>query len=268
MPTDEHLSAAHLVRVAGNQIDDDERRQALSHLEECEECGDRLATILLLRQGRRTRALGGGHVAVLAAAASLTLIVAAWALYISSVAAPEAPTMTAEQELLAQRWGGYASRENIDDLLYDFVLRIVYPDVVAVSPDQRDRRTRIAVVAIRNEDYQEAIDELIELNLEYPEFDSIAGWLGVALHLSGETDPLVERLLDRGTDSGITLLQEMGLWYGAHQLLLTGRPQAAVQKLSELAQTNDHMGRLARSLLAEMPLDELELGEEQRVPFA
>lgn len=269
VPSDGHLSAEHLVRVAGGEIDEEQRRRALSHLEQCEECGDRLATILLLRHGGRRRRFVDARTGLLATAAGLVLIVSAWALYIAGAAEREPAGLTAEQRALAQQWAPFASRDNVDDMLYDFALRVAYPDVVAGSPDQRHRRTRDAVIALRDERYDEAAEELLELNLEYPESDAIAGWLGVALHLSGDTDPRVEGLLERGMDSGIDLLQELGLWYGAHQLLLTGRPQEAVERLGELAEDNGRMGRLARALLARMPLDELELelGEGQRLPF-
>ena len=263
MPTDGHLSAERLVRVAGDELGDAERREALAHLEECEDCGDRLATILLLRQGRRRRGFVDGRVGLLAAAAGLVLILGAWVVYVAGSPGPETPAMTAEQQALAQRWGAYATRENVPDLLYDFTLRIQFPDIVPVSPDRRYQRTRQAVVDIRDERYDVAIEELMELSLQYPEFDTIAGWLGVALHLSGETDPLVGELLERATETGDGLLRDAGLWYGAQQLLLTGRPQPAVEKLEVLARVNDHIGRLARAQLEELPLDELEQQDER-----
>lgn len=264
MAPEEHLTAEQLVRVATGALAADERQAALAHLEVCEPCGDRLAAVLLLREARRRPPRLAW--AATAAAAALVMVGGLSALGLLSRAEPAPEPLSPERQALVERWAGYASRENIEPMYYDFILRIVYPDVVTVSPDRRHEETRAAVIDLRDGRYDAAIEKLVALQVAYPDFDTIAGWLGVALHLSGQTDPLVETLLERGTHSGIELLRELGFWYGAQQLMLSGRPEEAFAKLTRLAEHNTTVGRLGRGQLTELPWDELDLPPDARAP--
>jgi tetratricopeptide (TPR) repeat protein len=262
---EEHLTAEHLVRMATGDLPGDQREAALSHLEVCAPCGDRLAAILLLRQGQRREARRA-WVPRAAAAATVVLVAALWMLVSFPGADPAPEPLSPERQALVDRWAGFASEENINDLIYGFILRVVYPDIIPVSPGHHLPKTRAALVDLRRGRYDEAVRKLVELHLAYPDFDSIAGWLGIALYLSGETDPEVGKLLERGTRAGINPLYEACVWYGAHYLFLTGRPEEAVATLRPLILIRDHMGRMAKALLEQLPLHELDLDEESRDP--
>lgn len=262
---EEHLTAEHLVRMATDDLPGDQREAALSHLEVCAPCGDRLAAILLLRQGQRSRARRA-WVPMAAAAATVVVVAALWMLISFPGGSPAPEPLSPERQALVDRWAGFASNENIGDLIYGFILRVVYPEIIPVSPGHHLPKTRAAVVDLRRGRYDDAVRKLVELHLAYPDFDSIAGWLGVALYLSGETAPEVEGLLARGEQSGIDPLSRRCVWYGAHLLLLTGRPEDAIPKLRELAPMRLSIGRQAKALLEQLPLHELDLGEESQAP--
>jgi len=265
MASEDHLTAVQLVRVADQDLPGDEREAALSHLEICAPCGDRLAAILLLRQGQRRRA-GRAWVPLAAAAAVVAFVAALYVLAPFPSAEPEPEPLSPERQALVDRWAGFASKENISELVYDFVLRIGYPDITPASPGHHLPKTRAAVVDLRNGRYDEAARKLVELHLTYPDFDSIAGWLGIALYLSGETGPAVGALLEQGEQTSIDPLSLRCVWYGAHHLFLIGRPEDAIPKLRQLAPMPVRVGREAKALLEQLPLDELDLDEEVQDP--
>lgn len=259
MAEERHLTGEQLGCLARGEASADERQAALAHLHECELCGDRLAAILLLREMRPRRARGLWTKLAGTAAVVLTTTAVAYALALWGSGTAEPEPLPPERQALVDRWAGFARRGNLRPDLYDFTLRVLYPDVVPVSPDQHMQQTREALIDLRDNRYQLASEKLLSLHLEHPDFDSIAGWLGVAMFLSGETDPLVGQLLDRGTRAEVTLLREGSLWYEAQRLLLTGAPEEAIPKLSRLAAINDSMGRMARDFLDQLPLQELQL---------
>jgi hypothetical protein len=266
----EHISAERLAALAAGELPEADREAVLRHLEECAPCGDRLAAVLLLRRGR-TSAPARGWIA-LAAAAALVLLAGAWVLLPPAPAERSAPAASTPQPLpperqaVVDRFAGYARSDNIKPEIYDFVMRVLYPETTPVSPDQHQAQTREAIIDLRDGRYDEAVDQFAALYIEYPDFPSLAGWLGVSLYLEGETDPVVLGLLDRGRESGVTMLQELGLWYGAQYLLRTGEPEAAVGRLRELAQIRDHIGRLGKAQLEELPLEELGMSGDGGVP--
>jgi hypothetical protein len=263
--TDEqHLSSEQLVRVAARDLDEQQHAAALRHLEECEECGDRLAAVLLLR--RRRSGLSRPLRFALAAAVLVVVVAGAWMAASMPFGEPAEEPLSPERQMLVDRFAGYASTENVDPRLYDFVLRLDYPDIIPVGPDQHLPRARQAVVDLRDGRYERAVDQLADLAVEYPDFDSIAGWLGVALHLSGEIDPVVQELLERGRRSGIDPLERMCQWYGAQHLLLVGQPERAVDQLRDLSRSPVRLGRMAKAQLEELPLDELDVREQSPDP--
>jgi len=267
----QHISAERLAALAAGELPEAEREVVLRHLEECAPCGDRLAAALLLRGGH-AGAPGRGRIA-LAAAAALVLLAGAWMMLPRYAAGPPEPAPAAappplspERQAVVDRFAGYAQDDNIEPFVYDWLLDIAYPDVVPVSPDQHQRRTRAALEDLRDDRYQEAIDQLAELYREYPDFDTIGGWLGVALYLNGETDPLVEALLEKGMQSDMLPLVRMSQWYSAQYLLRTHRPEEAVARLRELAPSPVALGRKAKAQLEELPLEELGMSGSGGVP--
>lgn len=259
MNPDEHISAERLAALAAGELTESERAPLLRHLEDCAACGDRLATVLLLRRGQ-ARVPRRAWLAL--AAVAVLMLAGAWMLLPSWTAGPAAPTLSPERQALVDRFAGYANDDNIEAFIYDWLLDLVYPDVVPVSPDQHQPRTRAAIIDLRDGRYQEAVDQLAELYLEYPDFDSIAGWLGVALYLNGENDPVVEGLLERGMESSLDPLVDFSTWYSAQYLLRTHRPEEAVARLRQLAPSPVKLGRMARAQLEEMPLSELGMAED------
>ncbi len=201
-----------------------------------------------------------------AAAATVVMVAALW-MFVSLPGADPAPEpLSPERQALVDRWAEFASKENISDLSYGFILRVLYGDIIPVSPGHHLPKTRAAVVDLRNGRYDEAVRKLVELHFAYPDFDSIAGWLGIALYLSGETGPEVGELLERCEQTNIDPLRRRCVWYGAHHFFLIGRPEDAIPKLRQLAPIRVTVGRQAKALLEQLPLGELDLDEESQDP--
>ncbi|MGD8329137.1 MAG: zf-HC2 domain-containing protein [Acidobacteriota bacterium] len=269
MSPEQHISAERLAALAGGELPEAEREAALRHLEECAPCGDRLAAVLLLRRSHVSAPRRGG---IALAAAALVLLAGAWMMLPRERAetpvaeAPVPQPLSPERRAVVDRFAAYAQDENIEAFVYDWLLDIAYPDVVPVSPDQHQPRTRAALEELRDGHYPQAIDQLADLYREYPDFDTIGGWLGVALYLNGETDPVVEALLEKGRESSLGPLADMSTWYGAQYLLRTHRPEEAVALLRLLAPRPIQLGRMAKAQLEEMPLEELDLHDAVGVP--
>jgi hypothetical protein len=250
-----HLTGEQLACLACGEASAAERAAALAHLRACEACGDRLAAILLLRQMRPRRAWGSWK--AWATPAAVAVLVMTYLFTPWPAAQLEQEPLSPGRQAVVDQFAAHARRDNIDKMIYDFLLGLVYRDVVPVAPNQPGPRTRAAVIDLRDGRYDDAVTELAALHREFPEFDSIAGWLGVALHLAGETDAVVETMLVRGQQSDIDPLQEMSSWYLGQHFLLTKQPERAVAELERLAEIPVIIGRMARAQLDELPLRDL-----------
>ncbi len=118
-----------------------------------------------------------------------------------------------------------------------------------------------ALYDLENDEYSSAVDKLRALSVN-PRVNGtdIAGWLGIALYLSGETSDEVEALLRPGTESRINPLERGCQWYLGHHLFRVGRPEEGVLWIATLSPNPTAIGRKAADFLRRLPLESLDPG--------
>ena len=156
-------------------------------------------------------------------------------------------------------WAGLATDENIEPRHYQFVVRVVYGELVRMSDVDDVLAMKSALYDLENDEYSSAIDKFRELSTNSRvNHTDVAGWLGIALYLSGETSDEVEALLRRGTDSKILTLQMGCQWYLGHHLFRVGRPEEGVLWIATLVPVPTAQGRQAAEFFERLPFDSLD----------
>ena len=206
-----------------------------------------------------------------AVAAAVFLAIAVYALVRSGVVPAVLPTPfsgpeiaeppSAERQALTARWALFASDENIPPLIYGFIHRVVYPDTVLTFDADHVPLVKAALVELERGNYEAAIRRFRDLTARRPGDEDLAGWLGIALYLAGDTGEEVEANLRRGTESHIQPVQRHSVWYLSQHMFRVGQPEEGVLWLLELVHVPVAIGRKATELFERLPLDELDLRE-------
>jgi hypothetical protein len=136
------------------------------------------------------------------------------------------------------------------------MIRFQLGSAIQASSDDTQQRLQAAGQALAGRQYAQATDELQRLHAELPNSGVIAGYLGIALYLSGNDSARVGALLSAGALDDDLPVALSSKWYLANHLLRTGDEEAARTLLAELATFRNLRGRLSADLL--LRLDQLE----------
>ena len=215
---------------------------AVAHCRWCKECGDQLAMLLALNRLDVHRVGGTPHLlaAVVKRAVITAALLAGLAIAIVQFTSTS-PTHDPDLRSLA-------TIEPPPLAMVKFQLGTIS----RVGNDDTWGRLQFAGQVLASGQLRQATAELEQLHTKRPLSRVIAGYLGIALYLSGDDSIRVRELLAAGTLHPDRAIAGSSKWYLANYLVRSGDAESARPILAELAVHRDLRGRQSTELLAQL----------------